>query len=248
MGKLKSAAIKLRKQGNSYREISKKLDISKSTLSYWLKDVKLKPVHQRRLYTKQVRILSKGPKSQKERRAREVKLLVDQAKGSINLPLDGEVFRFFGVGLYWAEGAKGKMMQITNSDPHLILFMVRWLEKVFSVKPNKLRVYLNLYPQQDEAKIKKFWSDLTDIPLVNFGKTFIKPISKNFKKNNLYFGTVRIYVPRSTDLKYKMLGWLEALLQNVDPDVKLVQEKWLILRQTRRPVNLEDTAGPIAQR
>ena len=37
----KSLAIRLRMRGNSYGQISEKLDIPKSTLSYWLKDIEL---------------------------------------------------------------------------------------------------------------------------------------------------------------------------------------------------------------
>jgi len=41
--KLKQSAVKLRQKGKSYSEISKKINISKSTLSYWLKGIFLKP-------------------------------------------------------------------------------------------------------------------------------------------------------------------------------------------------------------
>ncbi len=41
MRKDKEIAIKLRKQGLSYSQIKNKLDIPKSTLSYWLRDIKL---------------------------------------------------------------------------------------------------------------------------------------------------------------------------------------------------------------
>lgn len=235
---LRNKAIKLRKRGRSYREISIKLNIAKSTLSYWLKEIKLNPKDVKRLYTKQINILSRGSKSQKERREQIVKDIINQAKNEIKFPIDKEIIRFFGIGLYWAEGAKGKMMKITNSDPYLILFMVKWLETFFLIEPTRLKVYLNIYPQQNEIEIKKFWSDLTGIPLNNFGKSYIKPFSTGFKKNNLYFGTISIYVPKSTDLKYKMLGWLEALLQDFKFDVKLTQERWLRITNTKRPVNL----------
>jgi transcriptional regulator with XRE-family HTH domain len=37
----KTKAIKLRKQGLSYSEIIKKIDVSRSTLSLWLRDISL---------------------------------------------------------------------------------------------------------------------------------------------------------------------------------------------------------------
>lgn len=234
----KIIAIKLRKHGKSYNEISRELKIAKSTLSYWLKEIKLKPKYLKRLYTKQIEFLSRGSKSQKERRAKEISLLVEQARNEIILPLSDDVYKFFGVGLYWAEGSKGNMMQFTNSDPYLILFIVKWLETVFNIKPINLKVHLNIYQQQNEAEIKAFWSDLTGIPIMSFGKSYIKPISKDYKKNNLYFGTIRIYVPKSTDLKYKMAGWLQAFLQSLNTDVELILKRWVSLRNVKRPVNL----------
>lgn len=236
---LKLKAINLRSQGKSYGEISKELSVAKSTLSNWLKSIKLKPEYIKRLYTKQVKILSRGPQSQKERRAKQVKQIIDQAKNDVKFPISDEVLKFFGVGLYWAEGSKGNSIQITNSDPQFILFFVKWLEKIFKIKPEGLKVNLNIYKQQDETKIRKFWSDLTGIPQSNFGKLFIKPFSSGFKANNLYYGTARIYVPKSADMKYKMLGWLEALLQEYNSDVKLTKEKWVILKKTKRPINLK---------
>lgn len=236
---LKQKAINLRNQGKSYGEISKKLKVAKSTLSYWLKSIKLKPEHLKRLYTKQVEILSRGPQSQKERRAKEVKNIIDLAKNDVKFPISDEIFKFFGVGLYWAEGSKGNSIQITNSDPHFILFMVKWLEKIFNIKPENLKVSLNIYKQQDETKIRKFWSDLTGIPESNFGKSYVKPFSSGFKANNLYYGTARIYVPKSADIKYQMLGWLEALLQEFKTDVQLTEGKWVLLRNTKRPINLK---------
>lgn len=37
----KNKAIELRKQGKTYTEIQKRIPVSKSSLSYWLRDIKL---------------------------------------------------------------------------------------------------------------------------------------------------------------------------------------------------------------
>ncbi len=235
---LKERVISLRKQGRSYGEIFKETNTPKSTLSYWLKGVKLKKEQRARLYSKQIIILSRGSKSQKKHRAREVKKIIADSSLEIKLPLNNDYYKLIGVALYWSEGSKSKMMQITNSDPYLILFFVRWLKIVFNVSPLVLKASLNLYPQQNEVDTKQFWSDLTGIPVKNFGKTYFKPEGKGYKKNNLYYGTLRLYVPKSTDMKYKMAGWLQALLKNLHLDVKLVQQRWMKLREINKAVNL----------
>ncbi len=236
---LKTKAKHLRQQGLSYNEIKKLIPVAKSTLSLWLKAIPLKPEYRARLYTKQIQILSRGPQSQKERRMREVEKIITQAASEIHHPLSLETHRLMGAALYWAEGSKGKMFELTNSDPHLILFMVRWIEKTFNMRRERLKARLNIYPQQSERKIKQFWSDLTGIPLTHFGKSFVKPANKGYKKNNLYFGTMRIEVPKSSNIRHQVFGWIKGALEPINKEVAFIQKRWQHLTKMERPVNLK---------
>jgi hypothetical protein len=237
---LKSKAIELRKKGLSYNEIKKQVKVSKSTLSLWLKSIPLKDKYRKRLYTKQIEVLSRGPMSQKQRRIREVQKIIQDAEKEIELPLSFETYRLAGAFLYWAEGSKGKMFQLTNSDPYLILFFVRWIKSIFNMSPSKLKIRLNIYPQQNEKEIKNFWSDLTNIPIKNFGKSYIKPISSGYKKNNLYYGTARIEVPKSVNIRYRVFGWVKATLKDIERNVEITQRKWQSIREISRPANLKN--------
>jgi hypothetical protein len=236
---LKNKARYLRQKGLSYNEIRQEVDVAKSTLSLWLKNVELLPEHRKRLYTKQIEILSRGTHSQKERRIREINTIINKATHEIVFPLSEESYKLFGVALYWAEGNKGKNFQITNSDPRMILFMIDWLKNIFQIDPGILKACLNMYSQQDEFKLKKFWSELTGIPLENFGKSYIKPPNRGFKKNNLYYGTIQVYIPKGTDMKHVVYGWSKAVLQNLENKVNLTERKWISLRETPRPINLK---------
>lgn len=234
----KSKAVALRKRGLSYNEIRKQTGRSKSTLSFWLKGIKLNFRQRKRLYTKQIEILSRGSQSQKERRAREVEAIIKKAEDEITFPMSFESVRLIGAALYWAEGSKEKLMKITNSDPHLILFMVRWTESMFKIPAKDLKARLNIYPQQNEQKIKKFWSEITGIPLKNFGKSYIKPFSRGYKKNNLYYGTIRIEVAKSVNFKHQIFGWIKGLLKDININVELKQKQWKSHIEIERPVNL----------
>lgn len=236
-GYLKKKAIFLRRKGWSYNEIKKKTKISKSTLSYWLKSIPLKSEHRKRLYTRQIHFLSLGASSQKERRARQVERIIEDAAKEVCFPLSQEVYRLLGAVLYWAEGSKTKMFEFTNSDPCLIVFMIKWINKIIGIPSSELKGRLNIYPQQNEKKIKQFWSTITNIPIKNFGKSYVKPLSKGYKKNNLYYGTFRIEVPKSVDIRYRTYGWIKGLLRDIEPDVQVFQKKWKSLK-TSRPVNL----------
>jgi transcriptional regulator with XRE-family HTH domain len=212
-------AVKLRKKGLSYNEIRKRIGVAKSTLSIWLKTIPLKPGHRDRLYTKQIASLSFGTQSQKERRNREIEIIISNAQKEIALPISNETLRLFGAALYWAEGSKGSRFEITNSDPSLIFFITEWLHKIFGIEPSFLKAQLNIYPQQDEKTIKKFWSGLCGIPLLNFGKSYIKPISTGYKSNNLSYGTIKIIVPRGTDMRHRVFGWIKKVLSATEPKI-----------------------------
>lgn len=230
-------AIKLRKDGLSYGEIMQQIPVAKSSLSLWLKSVRLKPEHRKRLYTKHIMFLSRGAQSQKERRAREVQDILKKAESEISLPLPRVARQLLGAALYWAEGSKKGVCEVTNSDPYLIAFMVKWFESIFDISPKTLKIRLSIYPQQDESKLKKFWSQITGIPVKNFGKSFVKPPNKGYKKNNLYFGTAQIYVPKSVDNKHKIFGWLAAAFKDIAPHVERVKKRWYLLTQVKRTLS-----------
>lgn len=236
---LKRRATKLRRDGLSYNEIRREIPIAKSTLSLWLKHIPLAKKHRDRLYTKQIQILVRGPQCQKERRSREIEKILEGAGNEISVPLSPETYRLFGAALYWAEGSKGKDFAVTNSDPHLILFMVNWCERIFAVKPEQLKANLNIYEQQDENKIKKFWSELCGIPLKNFGKSYIKPTSKGYKKNNLYYGTIKVRVPRGTNLRWRVFGWTRKVMKEIQPRMDQTVHRWERLKKVQRIANLE---------
>lgn len=222
----REARILRKKSGLSYKEISDRLGIAKSTAKLWCEDIKLNTKQRKRLYTKQIEILNKGPTSSHLRRKAEVEVILKNAEKEIDLPMNLESFKLAGAALYWAEGEKAKHFSIANSDPHLIKFMVSWLKDTLDVPPERIKAHLNIYPQQNESKLKKFWSEVTGVPLINFGKSFIKPKNKNYKKNTLYYGTIKIRISRGTDLKYRVFGWINAILKDSKLEIEKIERKW----------------------
>jgi len=228
----------MRLKGMSYGQIREKTGISKSTLSYWLKDIELTPEQKSLLYTERIRKLATGPNSQRERRKREIDRIIKNARKEVRVPISDESFRLIGAALYWAEGTKTGMFQVTNSDPLLILFMVKWIERIIGIPAKKLRARLNIYPQQNENEIKRFWSHLTKIPVDNFGKSYVKPVSSGYKKNNLYFGTIKIEIPKSSDQIHRTFAWIQVAIREIAPRARITRKRWKTLEKTKRPVNL----------
>lgn len=228
--KIKKRAKFLRKKGLSYKEISDKLGIVKSTARLWCKDIILKPEQIERLYTKQIKMMAEGPKSSHERRKKEIQTILENAEKEIKFPIECSAYRLIGAALYWAEGSKTKHFCITNSDPFLIKFATNWMYDILNAKPEDLKVHLNIYKQQNEIEIKKFWSQLTKIPLENFGKSFVKPENKNYKKNTLYYGTIKIRIKRGTNLRYRVFGWINAILKNLNLEINNTEKQWQKLK------------------
>ncbi len=218
----KELVRKLRKGGLSYKEIKQRIPfiISKSTISDWCKDIELTDEQKDRLDklfkegSYRGRLL--GPKTTQERRAKEIEEIKRKARLEIPLLTENE-FKLAGLMLYWAEGAKsGHHVDFTNSDPILIRFMASWLRIVCKVPEDKFRASLHLHSGQNEKQIKAYWSRITNIPIRQFRKSYIKKEGSGYRKNKLYKGTIKIRVCDS-NLLYKILGWIEGVNFKICP-------------------------------
>ncbi len=223
---LKKRAEILRSKGRSFGEIAKELSVGKSTARFWTGKIKLKPKDKARLYTKKIEILSSGLNSSKARRQREIDKIVASAEKEIDDAIGDGAYKLIGAMLYWAEGNKTKQFALTNSDPLLVKFFIDWASRVFAVSPKNFKAYLNIHSEQNDSQIKKFWAELTGIPIENFGKSFIKPAGKNFKKNLLYYGTIKIRLICGGDTLQRLFAWIRVFLREYVREVDFIETKW----------------------
>ena len=93
----------------------------------------------------------------------------------------------------------------------MVRFMMRWFRVYRHVPEHKFKAYLNIHSGQDDAAIKAFWSDVTGIPLAQFGKSYVKREGTGHRKNFLYRGTIRIAIC-NRDLLHTILGWVEGFV------------------------------------
>ncbi len=211
--KRKELVRNLRGQGLSYKEIRQRIPftIAKSTVSDWCKDIELTDKQKARLSAK-YDILHRGAKANQIKRAEEIKQIKRLAEVEIS-PMNRNEFKLAGLMLYWAEGAKSRYIDITNSDPLLIKFMITWLRNICRVSEERFRVSLHLHSGQNEEQIKKYWSKITGISISQFGKSYIKKEGSGYRKNILYNGTIKIRVCDS-NLLHRVLGWIEGVNKN----------------------------------
>lgn len=218
--KEKKEAIRLRKLGRSYGEIRKRIKVSKSTLTLWLRDIKLSKKQQKRIY---IELRQKNAyrlaRANQRKRIKETKKVVNEAKKEAINFLKNPLF-LAGMMLYWAEGDKSDITEIvkfSNSDPAMIKLIMRWFREICFVPENKFRVTIFIHRLFCRKNIESFWSKVTGVPLNQFYKTQVKPTSLTYRKNRLYNGTCAIRI-ENRKLFRKIKGWklgiIETLYEN----------------------------------
>jgi len=171
----RNKALELRKSGHSYSQIKEKINVSKSTLSYWLNDYPLPPERIRELRDWNQRRIERYRET--VRRKREVRLSqVYKEQNSAILPLSNRDLFIAGLFLYWGEGGKTRFdaLVISNTDPAVPKFFIKWVEKFFNIQKNKIKVRLQLYSDMDIEKETQFWSKSLQISKKQFNKPYIK--------------------------------------------------------------------------
>jgi len=211
----KRKAIELRIQGKSFREIRSIIpNLSKSTLSGWLKNVKLTPEQEKRL-RKNIKKITynarvKSAWTRKQKRIAQIKYITKQARKELPSLLKNPLF-LIGLSLYWAEGSKSsESVQFTNSDPRLIKIMMRWFKEVCKIPEEKLRIHIYIHKVYRNENCEKFWSKVTGVSVSKFGKTTYKPTPHKVKKNLDYKGVCRIDIS-NVNLFRRIMGWQQGV-------------------------------------
>ncbi|MEJ0053458.1 MAG: hypothetical protein WDN10_01880 [bacterium] len=171
---LKNEAVKLRKRGKSLRAIEGLLDVPRSTLSGWLKNVSLSAKHKASLERKWRLALTiarteavRWHNTQRNKRLEEAAEAAEKTLQKIGD--DSEMLELALAMLYLGEGGKTKTsLTLGNSDPLIVRFYVNALERLYGIAKSRLRAELHLRADQDENKLKRFWSKATGIPLRRF--------------------------------------------------------------------------------
>jgi len=218
----KSLAIGLRKQGKSYNEIAKILKAPKSTLSFWLRNIKMPPEIERKFWNetrkKWARSITAFNKKQAEVARQRAEKLQENAAKDIEALSEKELL-LVGTALYWAEGYKKRRgaLQFSNSDPMMIKLMMRFFDEVCKVPKEKIKAAVQIHPNVTSEKAVNYWSKTTRIPKTQFSKTYsrLSPSSKRKRPSNtLPYGTLRISV-YDTQITNKVKGWIRGIIEKI---------------------------------
>jgi len=188
--------------GGTYSEINQalQLNVPKSTLSFWFKDISLpqdyaqKIVNLNVVHLNKVRLLAnQANKVKREEAFKHIKV--------VNLPIskaieNKETAKIALAMLCLGEASKSansKSFYFGNSDPKIITLFLELLKICFDFEIEKVRCTVQCRADQDVQALEDFWMHVTKMPKRLFYKSRIdlRTLGKITKKIN-YKGVLRI--------------------------------------------------------
>jgi transcriptional regulator with XRE-family HTH domain len=188
-----------RDEGLSVKVIARRLGVSQSSVSRWVRDVVLTEEQHAILLAHAYNGGKKG-RAITSALLREARWLAQE--DGRHLARQGDQLHVAGCMLYWAEGAKNRnRVHFSNSDPEMARFFVSFLRTYFNIRDEQIRITCNLFADHlvRQREIERFWLDVLGLPETSLCKTILNVYSKYSKKrtNKLPYGTCRITVSRT---------------------------------------------------
>lgn len=210
----KIQAIELRKAGVSMRSIAAQLEVAKSSISLWTRDIPI-PIHCRNKIGQNRTVQSYSNNGKLASASARKKRLIFQQTGINQARAAAENLFIIGCMLYWCEGHKSKnTIEFANSDPDLIVLFIKFLRSSLNVEDDaiKLRINVHLNNGLSQADIQNYWLNLTGLKNANLRKGTYNRYSKSSsrRKSNLIYGTVHLVVC-STEKLHTMYGVMAAM-------------------------------------
>ena len=175
------------------KQIARRLGVSVSSVSLWVRDIELSPEQRAALQNKISGGWSANAIAARRRRR------ACQAGGR-RLVRQADPLFVAGIMLFWAEGAKARNEAgIVNSDPELLRLFARFLRRFYRVPNYRFRVACNLFADHLERKqeIEQFWLDTLELPRSCLRKSMVNVYSKQSqrkRKGRLPYGTCKLVI------------------------------------------------------
>jgi len=181
----KTRAIELRQKGKSIKNIEKTLKIPRSTLSGWLKEIKLTDRQRQRLDKNWQNALVKARKkaviwhnNQKKRRLIEAKRQALSVLSQIDTQ-NRHTLELSLSMLYLGEGDKTQQTSMGSSSPIILRFFIKALNNLYGIKRSDFKCEIHLRSDQNEKHIIQYWSKELKIPDDKFKACKDKRIAKS---------------------------------------------------------------------
>lgn len=203
-----------RDEGASIKDIARRVGVSVSSVSLWVRDIELTPEQHAALAARNVAYNRQMSGTWKQAANRRTERMSFQVRGRQLARLRDPLF-VAGCMLYWAEGGKHRnCLKFTNSDPEMVRFFVKFI-RGFDVDDEAIRLTCNFFADhlERQREIEQFWLDVAALPRSCLCKSSVNIYSKYSQKkrqNKLPYGTCRISVCR-TWLAQTVYGGIQEL-------------------------------------
>ncbi len=217
-------AVDMRRRGFSYSEIESRLHIPKSTLSYWLKNIKLTPEQNKKLNDKRTEVAKANALKKISRTSKIIEEIKKSSSRDIKKISKKELW-LMGIMLYWKNGNKNdlkKGVHFSSSDSSMIRLFLKWLKEIGEIddKEIKFNVFMPGHDKNSTNKktnftdeVISYWSKITGFPGSRFSNVYLQNIGRKKVSNgkNSKFGFLRVKVAQSSMLARQIAGWIEGL-------------------------------------
>ena len=211
----KEKALKLRRKGFSYSEISRKLGIPKGSLSYMFRNEEWSnQISKRNSRDARIQNMSKINKSRSLRLKVKYAQAEEEAIREYNVYKNHALF-IAALMIYSGEGDKtlrNNLVRVANSDFKTLKIFNLFLLKFCGSSQEQIKMSLVLYPDLKDRVCKKIWSREVGISQSNFYKTQF--IQGKHSSRKLPYGVGNIILGNKY-LKVKILKWIKLLSDNL---------------------------------
>ncbi len=216
-------AIHLRGEGKSYNEIQRLTNLSKSTLSLWLRDVAVSKKIKESNITKAKKTWANNITKFNKARAAKARAhsdFIKQKSSSEISKISHDELKLLGAALYWAEGYKRTKWNphFCNSDPIMIKLMMKFFREICKVPEDRFRPQVQTHPNVSIEDAENYWSKISGIARIYFRKPMIKLTnsSKQIRPiNRLPYGTFRIGIAHVQSFNM-IMGWIHGLMSQFE--------------------------------
>ncbi|MBI2627110.1 MAG: hypothetical protein HYW77_02605 [Parcubacteria group bacterium] len=199
--------------------------VPKSTLSYWLKGIKLSDNQLLRLKRKRKEAAKKASQKKSASIAESIRIIQEAAGNDIKKISDRELW-LMGIALYWREryiqknvNDLRKGVRFTSSDPYLIKLFLKWLQGIGGLKDEEISfdIFLKKSQKRSVEKVIDYWSQVTNSPKKYFSQIYFQKTARKKNQRNITkkvnFGLLRIRVRASSMLARQISGWINGIVK-----------------------------------
>jgi hypothetical protein len=225
----KNIAIDMRRRGFSYSAIQLATGVSRSTIVYWVREIKLTDEQKIKLEEHRNAIAKSNPKKRKLQTSEMIERIEKESVGSIKKITAHELW-LMGIMLCWRHyltrqrpHTHSRGVGFSSAEPFLIKFFLKWLHDIGNIDDRDILcdIFLKVNQKCSETESRSvraasiaYWSQVTGIAENHFARLYIRrEIQKKIRSLtiNSQHGFLRIRVRASSMLERQISGWIKGI-------------------------------------